>query len=48
MPDRVAAEKRAGRSADEAVEAVTAVLASRYPDRGRLTGAVRSAYAEAP
>jgi hypothetical protein len=30
------------------MEAVTAALANRYPDRGRLAGAVRSAYAEAP
>jgi glyoxylase-like metal-dependent hydrolase (beta-lactamase superfamily II) len=46
--DRVAAEKRAGGSVDQAMEAVTAALADRYPDRGRLAGAVRSAYAEAP
>lgn len=43
-----AAEKRAGRSVDQAVETVTAALAARYPDRNRLTGAVRAAFAEAP
>lgn len=42
-----AAEKRAGRSADQAVEAVTAALTERYPDRGRLAGAIRAAWAEA-
>jgi glyoxylase-like metal-dependent hydrolase (beta-lactamase superfamily II) len=46
--DRTAAEKRAGRSADQAVEAVTAALVARYPDRGRLAGAIRVAYAETP
>lgn len=46
--DRAAAAKRAGSSLDQTVEAITAALASRYPDRGRLAGAIRSAYAEAP
>jgi glyoxylase-like metal-dependent hydrolase (beta-lactamase superfamily II) len=46
--DRTAAEKRAGKSADQAIEAVTAALLSRYPDRGRLAGAIRAFYAEAP
>ena len=46
--DRTAAEKRAGRSADQAVETVTAALLARYPDRNRLAGAIRAAYAEAP
>jgi glyoxylase-like metal-dependent hydrolase (beta-lactamase superfamily II) len=45
--DRTAAEKRAGRTADQAVEAVSAALPN-YPDRGRLAGAIRAAYAEAP
>jgi hypothetical protein len=36
--DRTAAEKRAGKSADQAVEAVIGALASRNPDRGRLVG----------
>jgi len=46
--DRTAAEKRAGRNVDQAVEAVTAALAARFPDRARLAGAIKAAYAEAP
>jgi glyoxylase-like metal-dependent hydrolase (beta-lactamase superfamily II) len=46
--DRTAAEKRAGRSVDEAVQAVTDALGDRAPDKGRLTGAIKGAYAEAP
>jgi hypothetical protein len=46
--DRTAAEKRAGRSVEQAVEAVTAALADRAPDKGRLAGAIKAAYAEAP
>jgi glyoxylase-like metal-dependent hydrolase (beta-lactamase superfamily II) len=46
--DRTAAEKRAGHSAEQAVDTVTAVMAERFPDRGRLAGAIRAAYAEAP
>jgi glyoxylase-like metal-dependent hydrolase (beta-lactamase superfamily II) len=45
--ERAAAEKRAGHSADQAVETITAAL-ERYPDRNRLAGAIRAAYAEAP
>jgi glyoxylase-like metal-dependent hydrolase (beta-lactamase superfamily II) len=46
--DRTAAEKKAGKNVDQAVETVTAALGSRYPDRARLAGAIKSAYAEAP
>jgi glyoxylase-like metal-dependent hydrolase (beta-lactamase superfamily II) len=46
--DRTAAEKRAGRNVDQAVEAVTAALVGRFPDRARLAGAIKAAYAEAP
>jgi glyoxylase-like metal-dependent hydrolase (beta-lactamase superfamily II) len=46
--DRTAAEKKAGHTVDQAVETVTAALAARYPDRGRLAGAIKVAYAEAP
>ena len=46
--DRTAAEKRAGRSVDEAVATVTAGFGDRAPDKGRLTGAIKAAYAEAP
>jgi len=46
--DRTAAEKKAGHTADQAVETVTAAMATRYPDRGLLAGAIKAAYAEAP
>jgi glyoxylase-like metal-dependent hydrolase (beta-lactamase superfamily II) len=45
--DRVAAEKQKGQTADQVVATVSAAL-DRYPDRGRLAGAIRAAYAEAP
>jgi glyoxylase-like metal-dependent hydrolase (beta-lactamase superfamily II) len=45
--ERTAAEKHAGHSADEAVAAVTAAFGDRAPDKGRLAGAIRAAYAEA-
>jgi glyoxylase-like metal-dependent hydrolase (beta-lactamase superfamily II) len=45
--DRTAAEKKAGRSAEQAVEAVTAAMAERFPEKGRLAGAIKAAYAEA-
>ena len=45
--DRTAAEKRAGKTEDQAVAAVSAALPN-YPDRGRLTGAIKAAYGEAP
>ena len=48
MRDRTATEKRAGRTVDQAVEAVTAALVARFPDRARLAGAIKAAYAEAP
>jgi glyoxylase-like metal-dependent hydrolase (beta-lactamase superfamily II) len=44
---RAAAEKKAGHSADQAVEAISAALAS-YPDRIRLAAAIKAAYTEAP
>jgi glyoxylase-like metal-dependent hydrolase (beta-lactamase superfamily II) len=46
--ERTAAEKRAGRTIDQAVETVTAAFADRARDRARLTGAIRAAYGEAP
>jgi hypothetical protein len=46
--DRTEAEKRAGRSVDQTVEAVTAAFGERAPDKGRLAGAIKAAYAEAP
>ena len=45
--DRTAAEKKAGHSVDEAVQTVTAAFGDRAPDKGRLAGAVKAAYAEA-
>jgi glyoxylase-like metal-dependent hydrolase (beta-lactamase superfamily II) len=45
--DRTAAEKQAGRTFEQAIAAVTAAMAERYPDRGRLRGAIRAAFAEA-
>jgi glyoxylase-like metal-dependent hydrolase (beta-lactamase superfamily II) len=46
--DLTAAEKRAGKSVDQAVEAVTTALVARFPDRIRLGQAIRVAFAEAP
>ncbi len=46
--DHTAAEKRAGASADQAVATVTAAFGDRAPDKARLAGAIRAAYAEAP
>jgi glyoxylase-like metal-dependent hydrolase (beta-lactamase superfamily II) len=46
--DRTAAQKRAGRSVDQAVETVTAEFGERTPDKARLAGAIKAAYAEAP
>jgi glyoxylase-like metal-dependent hydrolase (beta-lactamase superfamily II) len=46
--DRTAIEKRAGHSVDQAVEAVTAAFGERAPDKARLAGAIKVAYAEAP
>jgi glyoxylase-like metal-dependent hydrolase (beta-lactamase superfamily II) len=46
--DRTAAEKQAGRSIDQAVETVTLAFGDRAPDKARLAGAIRSAYAEEP
>lgn len=43
-----AAEKGLGKSVEQAIESVTAALAQRYPDRGRLTGAIKAAYSEGP
>ena len=46
--DRTAAEKRAGRSVEQATAAVTAAFDNRAPDKARLAGAIKVAYAEAP
>jgi glyoxylase-like metal-dependent hydrolase (beta-lactamase superfamily II) len=46
--DRTEAEKRSGRSVEQTIEAVTVAFGDRAPDKTRLAGAIRSAYAEAP
>jgi glyoxylase-like metal-dependent hydrolase (beta-lactamase superfamily II) len=48
VQERTSAEKRAGRNADAAVQDVSAAMVDRYPDRGRLAGAIKAAYAAAP
>ena len=45
--DRTVAEKRVGRSVEQAMEAVTAAFGDRAPDKARLAGAIKVAYAEA-
>ena len=45
---RVAELKKQGKTADEIIQAVTTELQGKYADRGRVTGAVRAAIAEAP
>jgi len=39
--------KAQGKTVDETVSTIQAELAPRYPDRGRMGGAIRAAYAEA-
>ena len=46
--DRTEAEKRAGRTLDQTVEIVIAAFGDRAPDKARLTGAIKAAYAEVP
>lgn len=46
--DRAAALKKDGKTQDEAVKTITAEMQGKYPDAGRLAGAVKAAYAEAP
>ena len=46
--DRTTAEKRVGRNVDQAIETVSAAFGDRAPDKARLAGAIRAAYAEAP
>jgi glyoxylase-like metal-dependent hydrolase (beta-lactamase superfamily II) len=48
IAERTAAAKADGASVDDAVATVSAAMAERYPDAGRLAGAIRTAYAEAP
>ena len=41
---RTSADKQAGRDVDATVQDVTAAMVDRYPDRGRLAGAIKAAY----
>ena len=45
--DRGAAQKKAGKSQEEAVKIVTEEMVAEFPDQNRLGGAIRAAYAEA-
>jgi glyoxylase-like metal-dependent hydrolase (beta-lactamase superfamily II) len=45
--DRTAELRKGGKSQDEAVQIVSDEMAERFPDRARLAGAIRAAYAEA-
>jgi glyoxylase-like metal-dependent hydrolase (beta-lactamase superfamily II) len=45
---RAAALKKEGKTADQAVEAITAELKADYPDTARAAGAIRAAFNEAP
>jgi glyoxylase-like metal-dependent hydrolase (beta-lactamase superfamily II) len=47
LRDRTAAEKRAGKTLEQVTETVTAAMAEHYPDRARLAGAIKAAFAEA-
>lgn len=44
VAERTQAARTAGKSLEETTAAVVAAMGARYPDRGRLTGAVRVAY----
>lgn len=48
IQSRAAALKKEGKTADETVAALTTELGTNYRDAGRLGGAVRAAYNEAP
>ena len=48
VQERTSADKKAGRNVDATVEDVTAAMVDRYPDRNRLAGAIKAAYAAAP
>lgn len=45
--DRAAVLKKAGKTQDETIQAITHEMSARFADRNRLAGAVRAAYAEA-
>jgi hypothetical protein len=45
--DRAAALKKDGKTLEQATQTITDEMSGRYPDKQRLAGAVRAAYAEA-
>ncbi|HVY88115.1 MAG TPA: MBL fold metallo-hydrolase [Hyphomonadaceae bacterium] len=45
--NRAAELKKAGKTQDETVAAITDEMSGQYPDKGRLAGAIRNAWAEA-
>lgn len=48
IKDRAGAEKKAGKTEDQALATVTAAMVDRFADKGRMAGAIRAAYKEAP
>jgi glyoxylase-like metal-dependent hydrolase (beta-lactamase superfamily II) len=48
VQERTSAEKKGGRDVDAAVETISAAMVPRYPDRARLAGAIKAAYAARP
>jgi hypothetical protein len=46
--NRTTALKSEGKTVEQATELLTAELKQRYPESGRVAGAIRTAYAEAP
>lgn len=45
--DRTAELKKAGKTQDEAIQAITDEMSAQYPDKNRLAGAIRAGYSEA-
>jgi glyoxylase-like metal-dependent hydrolase (beta-lactamase superfamily II) len=46
--DRSAELKRAGKTQDETIQIITDEMATQYPDKNRLAGAIRAGFNEAP
>jgi len=46
--DRAAELKKAGKTQDETVQAITDEMSAQYPDKNRLAGAIRAGYNDAP
>lgn len=45
--DRTVELRKAGKTQEETIQAITDEMSAQYPDRNRLTGAIRAAWAEA-